>query len=313
MWHPDLSNLSELSEHWARIQAKKQQLDQARPLPPAILQKLEENIQVEWTFHSNAIEGNTLTLQETHLVIREGMTVKGKSLREHFEAFNHQKAILFLSDLVQSKHPLGTRLVLAIHALVLRSIEDEYAGRLRNAAVRVSGANFIPPNAHKVPDLLEQLLGFVAENQATLDLLALTTVCHHRFVWIHPFFDGNGRTARLVSNLLLMQRGFPPAILLKNDRKKYYGALNKANQGNYLPLALLFAQAMERSLQLYLNAIPGNDEDDFMRISQLVEEAQVPYGADYISLLARRGKITAYKEGRNWYTSEKAVNTYHQR
>ncbi|GAB5555112.1 MAG: hypothetical protein Sapg2KO_47030 [Saprospiraceae bacterium] len=208
------------------------------------------------------------------------MTVKGKSLREHFQAFNHQKAILFLTDIVQTKAVLDTQLVLAIHALVLRSIEDDYGGRLRNASVRISGANFIPPNARKVAGLLEELCTFSQNNNQALDLLALTTVFHHRFVWIYPFFDGNGRTARLVSNLLLMQQGYPPAILLKNDRKKYYQALNKANQGNYLPLALIFAQAMERSLQLYLNAIPDNDEDDFMPISQLVEEAHLPYGAD---------------------------------
>ena len=146
-------------------------------------------------------------------------------------------------------------------------------------------------------------------NPLSLNDIELATVFHHKFVWIHPFFDGNGRTVRLVMNLLLMRKGFPPAIILKNDRKKYYEALNQANNGNYGKLILLITQAVERTLNIYLNAMPGAD-DNFMEIANLVQEPGFDYGQEYISLLARRGKIDAYKEGKNWLTSKEAVLAY---
>src|SRR5699024_4841149 len=142
-----------------------------------------------------------------------------------------------------------------------------------------------------------------------LNPIELATIFHHKFVWIHPFFDGNGRTVRLAMNLLLMNSGFPPAIILSNDRKKYYAALNRANKGDYAKLMLVIAQSMERTLNIYLNALPGSD-DDYKEVRSLVEEESVPYGQEYISLLARQGKIDAYKEGRNWLTSKKAIEEY---
>jgi Fic family protein len=139
----------------------------------------------------------------------------------------------------------------------------------------------------------------------------LSTIFHHKLVWIHPFFDGNGRTVRLAMNLLLMRKGFPPAIILKNDRKKYYEALNQANKGSYQKLTLLMAQALERTLNIYMTVLPDND-NEYISISSLVEEPSVPYGQEYISLLARQGKIDAYKEGRNWLTTKQAVEDYIQ-
>src|SRR5690606_15941420 len=130
---------------------------------------------------------------------------------------------------------------------------------------------------------------FVTDNPLGLNAIELATVFHHKFVWIHPFFDGNGRTVRLVMNLILMREGFPPAIILRNDRKKYYDALNSANGGNYSRLILLMCQALERSLNIYLQAIPDNTTE-YIEISNLVEEPGVVYGQEYISLLARQGK-----------------------
>jgi Fic family protein len=199
--------------------------------------------------------------------------------------------------------------ILSLHELVLRSIEDDFAGRLRNAGVRIAGANFLPPNAQKVSGLLDELIQFVNTNPLEFNGIELATVFHHKFVWIHPFFDGNGRTVRLAMNLLLMRNGFPPAIILKNDRKKYYDALNSANKGNYSKLALLMSQALERTLNIYLQALPDSDLG-YTEISRLVEEEELPYGQEYISLLARQGKIDAYKEGRNWLTSKEAVEDY---
>lgn len=309
MWKIDLSDVIDMQSTFDRLYEKKAILQKSRPLPKIALQKIKESLSVEWIYNSNSIEGNTLTLQETHLILKEGITVKGKSLREHFEAHNHEKAIDYLYTLVKDDYVLRSIDILSLHGLVLRSIEDDFAGRIRNGGVRIVGANFIPPNANKVSGLLDELIEFVNTNPMGLNDIVLSTIFHHKLVWIHPFFDGNGRTVRLAMNLLLMRSGFPPAIILKNDRKKYYEALNQANKGSYQKLTLLMAQALERTLNIYMSALPNNDEE-YIEISSLVEEPSVPYGQEYISLLARQGKIDAYKEGRNWLTTKKALENY---
>jgi len=307
-WIPDNVHFDTYSSFRLRIHQKQQQLAAARPLPAIALAKIKEALSTEWTYNSNGIEGNSLTLRETHVVLSEGFTIRGKSLREHFEVHNHDKAIALLYKMIAEKEVFTSSRILDLHALVLRSIEDDFAGRLRNGGVRIAGANFIPPNARKVADLLDELVSAVVTNPTGLDLLALVTIFHHRFVWIHPFFDGNGRTVRLAMNLILMQHGYPPAIILKNDRAKYYSALNAANKGNYKKLYLLMAQAIERSLNIYISLIPGSDS--YFPIATIVEEPEVPYGQEYVSLLARTGKIDAYKEGRNWVTTKAAVLDY---
>ncbi len=311
MWTIDLTYRNKLQSTFDRLYEKRALLHDARPLPKIALQKIKEALSIEWTYNSNRIEGNTLTLRETQMVLQEGITVKGKSLREHFEAKNHELALHHLYQLANKDkdYVLNAKDILDIHAYVLRSIEEDYAGRLRNAGVRISGANFVPPNAQKVPDLLDELINFVVENPQELNDIELATVFHHKFVWIHPFFDGNGRTVRLVMNLLLLKAGFTPAIILSTDRKKYYSALNAANNGNYHKLTLLMVQALERTMNIYIGSLPDNDLG-FTEISQLVEEESLPYGQEYISLLARQGKIDAYKEGRNWLTTKDAILEY---
>ena len=305
----DVTYRVKLEETFDRLFQKKITLSKARPLPSIAVDKIKESLSVEWNYNSNSIEGNTLTLRETLMVLQDGVTVKGKSLREHFEVCNHETALNFLYKLVDQKENINSKNILAVHGYVLRSIEDEYAGRIRNASVRIAGANFIPPNALKVSDLLDELVNFIDSNPLDLNVIELATIFHHQFVHIHPFFDGNGRTVRLIMNLLLLRAGFTPAIILKNDRKKYYDALNSANNGNYFKLMLLMAQAVERTLNIYLSAIPNSDYG-YDEISNLVKEESLPYGQEYISLLARQGKIDAYKEGRNWLTSKQAVENY---
>lgn len=309
MWKIDTSYRTEFQSTFDRLYDKLAVLQQSRPLPAIALRKIKESLTIEWTYNSNSIEGNTLTLRETQMVLQEGITVKGKSLREHFEAKNHEKAIDYLYTLVDQKYTLRSIDILSLHGLVLRMIEDDFAGRIRNGGVRITGANFVPPNANKVSDLLDELIDFINTNPLQLNDLELATVFHHKLVWIHPFFDGNGRTVRLAMNLLLMRKGFPPAIILKNDRKKYYEALNQANQGNYQKLLLLMSQALERTLNIYISSLPDNDYD-FQEISTIVSEPDSPYGQEYISLLARQGKIDAHKEGRNWFTTKKAIEDY---
>ena len=309
MWNIDTTYRTEFQEIFDRLYEKKQLLQSSRPLPAMALNKIRESLSIEWTYNSNSIEGNTLSLRETQMVLQEGITIKGKSLREHFETHNHDKAIDYLFSIINDTYKLRSIDILSIHGLVLRSIEDDFAGRLRNGGVRITGANFIPQNANKVPDLLDELIEFINKNPLQLNDIELATIFHHKLVWIHPFFDGNGRTVRLSMNLILMRCGFPPAIILKNDRKKYYEALNQANNGNYQKLMLLMSQALERTLNIYLNAMPDNG-NDYQKISDIVNEPNAAYGQEYISLLARTGKIDAYKEGRNWYTSKEAIDNY---
>jgi Fic family protein len=309
MWEISTAYCKDLESTFSRLLDKVEVLNKARPLPNIVVQNIKETVLVEWTYNSNSIEGNTLTLRETQMVLQEGITVKGKSLKEHFEAKNHETAIYKLYNLVHKDYELNPKDILELHGLVLRSIEDDYAGRLRNAGVRISGANFVPLNAHKVSEYLDSLIAYISTNPQGLNPIELATVFHHKFVWIHPFFDGNGRTVRLAMNLLLMRHGFPPAIILTNDRAKYYAALNQANKGNYSKLMLLMSQAAERTLNIYLNAVPGLDKE-FQSISSIVEEPDITYSQEYVSLLARQGKIDAHKEGRNWFTTKQAVLDY---
>jgi Fic family protein len=242
------------------------------------------------------------------MVLQEGITIKGKTLKEHLEITNHHDAIEFVEKLAKDKTNFNERDLLTIHELIMTKIEKEFAGRFRNGMVRIMGANFVPPNPMKLESSMEDYFDFVWNNPLKLNTIEMAALMHHRFVWIHPFFDGNGRTVRLIMNLYLMQQGYPPAIILKADRKKYYEAMNQANNNNYDKLMLLIIQAVERSLDIYLMAYP--DGYEYMPIVSVVEEDEVPYGQEYISLLARQGKIDAYKEGKNWYTTKEAVTDY---
>ena len=296
-----------LEKQLERIHDKKRALDKKRPIPSYVLKSIKDSLSIEWTYNSNSIEGNTLTLQETKMVIEDGFTIKGKSLREHFEVVNHQEAIEFVESLASNEYVLNKLDILSIHHLVLQKIEKDFAGKYRTSGVRISGANFVPPNALKVDEFVSELIDFA--NDSEVDILIRSAIFHHRFAWIHPFFDGNGRTARLLLNLILMKSGFPPAIILKNDRKKYYDALNQANNQDYSKLVLLILQAVERTLDIYLGNL-NNTYDQYQSITDIVSEPDVPYGQEYVSLLARKGKIDAFKEGRNWLTTKDAVLDY---
>lgn len=220
--------MSALAALLSQIDHLKLRLDALRPLAnPALAQALA----VEYTYDSNRIEGNTLTLRETDLVINKGLTVGGKSLREHLEAINHYEAILFVRDLVQRAEPLSERLIQQIHALILHGIDRDNAGRYRAVPVMISGSRYIPPQPWQVPKLMEDCLRFYAEQKSLLHPVLLAAELHERIVTIHPFIDGNGRTARLIMNLLLLQHGYPIANIPGDteNRLAYYHALETGN------------------------------------------------------------------------------------
>ncbi len=205
----------------------KKELDNKRPIPKDTLRTLQEKINLEWTYNSNGIEGNTLTLKETQVVL-EGITVGGKSIKEHLEAINHEHAILFLNDLVKDDDPITEWNIKNIHALILKEIDDENAGRYRSENVTIKGATHIPPDFVKVPELMEKLiLNYKTWNKYHPIIRA--TLLHGELVKIHPFVDGNGRTSRLIMNLDLMKHGFNPVIIKKENRLQYYEALDKAH------------------------------------------------------------------------------------
>jgi Fic family protein len=236
------------------IDAKKQELDRLRPLPPEALRSLEAWFRVELTYTSNALEGNTLSRRETAVVLEKGLTVGGKTLREHLEATNHARAIDFVATLVASQQSISEHHILELHALVLAGIDDANAGRYRDVTVRIAGSMVVLPNPRKVPELMRAFADWLG-SRPELHPVALAAEAHFKLVSIHPFVDGNGRTARLLMNCLLMMRGYPPAIIRPRDRTAYLGALETAQLGG--PRATydsLVVRAVDRSLDIYLDA-----------------------------------------------------------
>lgn len=318
IWYNDKNNLYHIKENMIpqlilkRIDQKFHLLQKRRPLSAALVQKLREQFALEMTFNSNAIEGNKLTLKETFLVINDGITVKGKSLKDHLEAKNHHEALHFLFELIEheKKQTLSERLIRSLQQIVVRDSEDSAAGRYRQGDVLITGSRHKPPPAYQVPQLMEELIAGVRRNQKKLHPVELAARAHHKIVHIHPFTDGNGRTARLFMNLILMQNGYPLVIILKNDRKKYYRVLEKADRGETGEVEKFVAQAVERSMNIYLRAIEtkSNKEEHLVPLSRLAESN--PYSEKYLNLLVRSGKLEAHKEGRNWVSSQRSLNEY---
>lgn len=295
-----------------RIENKKEALNKLRPLPVIAVKKLREQFELEMTYNSNAIEGNRLTLKETFLVISEGVTIKGKPLKDHLEAKNHTEALSFVFDLIDKdkRHTFSERLVRTLHQLVVLDTGKEWAGKYRASNVLITGTDHKPPEAIQVPVLMGDLIDWLRKEKANLHPVELSALLHHRMVHIHPFFDGNGRTARLAMNVLLLQNGYPLVIILKNDRKKYYRVLALADKGEYGPLVTFIAQAVERSLDIYLKVLTPMHKAREQFCPLLDLSKGTPYSAKYLNLLARTGKLEAHKEGRNWLSTKEALRRY---
>jgi Fic family protein len=291
---------------YARLLEKKKTLDRARPLPPEVLRKLRHQFEIEYTYHSNAIEGNTLTLGETQLILEEGITVGGKTLREVQEVKNHPEAIEYVEDI--SKRSLREEDLFALHSLLMKDI-DEHPGRYRTGGVRITGSRHIPPPPYDVPSLMKDLLNWLDENEDELRPVELAAIFQHKFLFIHPFHDGNGRMARLLTNMILLHHGYPPITLQKQERRQYYSYLSKADRGDYRPFIRFIAHAVEKALDLYLRAIgTAGDQSRYLTLREASGES--PYSLEYLSLLSRKGRIGAVKEGRNWRISRDALQDY---
>ena len=295
-----------------RLEFKLRQLQGLRPIPSTQIMKLREQFGIEMTYNSNAIEGNRLTLKETFLVINEGLTIKGKSLQDHLEAKDHFEALNYLYEFIEkdSRHSISEIFIRSIQQLIVKETDSTWAGNYRNSNVIITGSNHTPPDASAVPHLMSDLIKWINNKKNQLSPIELAAFLHHKIVFIHPFFDGNGRTARLVMNLILMQKGYPLVMILKNDRRRYYDSLDKADKENYKPFVNFIAQAIERSLNIYLKTLlpTTKNKEKYFLLSEISKK--ISYSEKYLNLLARQGKLEAHKEKRNWVVSFGAVERY---
>ena len=220
--------------------------------------RIAQALELEYTFESNRIEGNTLTLRETDLVVNEGLTISGKSMREHLEAINHKDAIDYIKILVEKQTNINEREVLLIHNLILRGILPSDAGRYRKVQVMIKGSAFLPPQPFLVAKQMEDFFIWYETNKNKLHPIILAGETHERLVTIHPFIDGNGRTSRLIMNLILLKHGYVIANI-KGDydsRMQYYQSLEVAQTQNDKKDFLMFiAQIEKQSLERYLKII----------------------------------------------------------
>lgn len=268
-----------LDKKLLQLTEKKKKLDGYRPLPPELVKNLEDWFRVELTYTSNAIEGNTLTRQETAMVVEKGLTVEGKSLEEHSEAINHAEALEVIKQLAGKKRSeITERDILEIHKLILKKIDDPNAGRYRTVSVRIAGATVVMPNPAKVPELMKEFASWLDKKNPDHPV-KIAADAHFKLVSIHPFVDGNGRAARLLMNLILMQAGYPPAIIRKEDRRAYINAIEKGQAKKRLEdYYRLIYKAADRSLNIYLEALePKKTKEsetkvNLLKIGELAKE-----------------------------------------
>lgn len=249
----------------------KNRLDKYRPLPPETMEILDKKFKIDWTYNSNAIEGNTMTLQETAFFLQEGLTSKGKTLKDYLEAGNHAEAIEFLKEIVKNNREITESLIKELHALLLKSIDyiwvgprenrtkkRIYPGRYKtqpNHVITVDGTIHHYCDPVRVPEEMEKLITFINKNLENYHPVELAAKVHYRLVSIHPFDDGNGRVSRLVMNLIVMRAGYPPIVVKNETREDYYLALRKADKGDMKNLLSLFHDEMANSLGIMLQVL----------------------------------------------------------
>lgn len=249
------SSLKEKLDYADQLQRK---WGRSKPLNETQLIKMKEFFNVENTFESNRIEGNTLTLQETHLVINEGLTISGKSMSEHLEAINHMEALDFLGSIIIKKENLTRRNLLELHSLILKGIDSKNAGVYRQVPVRISGSRHEPPQPYLLDKLMEDFFVHLKNQRNTLHPIILAAEVHERLVSIHPFIDGNGRTSRILMNMILLQNGYTLTNVKGdiNSRIAYYKALEDVQMDNNCePFYELVIDAAISSLENHLKMI----------------------------------------------------------
>jgi Fic family protein len=236
------------------IDADKAKLDAVRPLSPPALALLRKRLRLEWSPDARAIEHHTRSLHETQIVL-DSMTMDGKSLSQHCETMGRRGAMRYLDTIVAKNEPLSAWQIRNIHNVVLRGRVGEEACRYRHVNVTIAGARTTPPDFLDLPAELAALIEWHARGEH-MHPVARAAEFHTRFVKIHPFMDGNGRTGRLLLNVELMKSGYPPAVIRNEDRADYCDALDDACvSNNYVRIARLIAESVQRSMDIYLDAL----------------------------------------------------------
>ncbi|WP_373477530.1 Fic family protein [Candidatus Endomicrobiellum devescovinae] len=253
---------------------------------------LRDWLLTELAYTSNAIEGNTLTRKETNRAITQNITTGSKPIKDYLEAKNHADAFEFVLKLSKSSKSISENDVLSLHKQILKGIDEDYSGRYRNVRVRISGSQVILPNALKVPDLMQDFFKWLKASKEPVSLTAIQS--HLQFVSIHPFIDGNGRTARLLTNLILLKNGLLPLIIRPRDRKQYINSIEEAQlRGNAQNYEKFMLNAYVRSMDTYIEMFDEQKSDiqtnKLLKISEFAKLAKVPVST--IRYYLRIGKI----------------------
>jgi Fic family protein len=262
----DYSHEVGLQSQLEKIAERVQTLRQGGKLTPEVLGRLRRYFRIKNIYHSNGIEGNTLNIGETRQVVERGLTITGKPLKDQAEAKNLSEAVDFLEDLAANpESPITETDIRQIHSLILRGIDNENAGKYRSVGVEISGSAFTPPSPESVPAEMQRLgdwlktAGTSTAGSGRIDGLLNAAVAHTWFVITHPFADGNGRVARLLMNLILMRYGYPIAIIAKEDRLRYYDALEEAQSSDLTAFIGLLIECVHESLEEYEKAAAERD------------------------------------------------------
>jgi len=232
----------------------KNEIDSYRPFKKQLLNELQQFYRIGFTYSSNALEGNSLTESETKIVIEDGLTIGGKTLKEHFEALGHSEAYTYLNTLTKNKTITESN-ILELHRLFYYRIDAKKAGKYRKQQVYISGTDYLPPNYKEIPDLMKKFVKSIDELNETLHPVTLAATLHERIATIHPFIDGNGRTARLVMNLYLLQNGYPIVIIPPILRNDYIASIRLANVGNVEPFFNFVSYVEYESSKDYLRLL----------------------------------------------------------
>jgi len=278
-------------QDYADLDNLKDKLEALRPIAPEKLGAVQEKFRLDWTYHSNALEGNPLSLSETSFFIREGLTSKGKPLAAYLEASNHIEALDYLETVVHENGAITEHLVRQYHTMLFNKIDKISMGSgVDRKETAIIGGQYKQQNNHvirldgrvlefadwlQVPGEMERLVKWYNENRTQLHPVSLASQFHHRFVSIHPFLDGNGRVARLLMNTILMQNGYTPAIIPVEEKQRYLEALQAADDGNLEPLHALVAIQVSKSLTLTLNVVEGRDAFDFDDLTRMVQNIRL--------------------------------------
>lgn len=295
---------------WERIEKKRKRLTSLRPLDKHQLELIKKQLEIEYVYNSTSIEGNTLSLNETRLILEEGITIKGKSLREHLDVTNQMEAMKFIEILVKKRNKVvKVDDVLELHQITLKGISNQWAGKYKTSQNRILGSRLKTTPPYQVPEEMRHLVKAINRNPYKYNAIELAAYVHHELVRIHPFLDGNGRAARLLANLILLRKGYPPNIILNKDRKKYFDSLEKAHFGDLKVFMNFFARGVERSLSLYLNALlPTTKSTVLVPLAELAKETR--YSQEYLSLLARKGRLPSVKIDGIWNSTRKDLEEY---